>query len=461
MRQLTKLYTNYTALICICLLSSCSSEPGENSNRGIPDFPVKEISPNGDEAYLTGESSYIFDQNLLHSFYLEIPNNNWTKLNNDPAAEEYVEGTFIFEGDTISPVGIRYKGSIGAFAGCVSGEDWTRPSGYKTCTKLSMKIKINWQGREDHFYGLKKVQLHAMNQDPSQMRERLGYALFNEMGVSAPRCTHAKLYVNGDYVGVFALVEQIDGRFSRHHFENGKGNIYKEIWPVDDKGHAYNRNYYIHGLKTNEDEANVDLIRSFGVDLALAPVEDWKGILEKYMDIRESLAYWVVDRSIRHDDGPAHYYCQNQQCSNHNYYWYEDPVRKKFHLVPWDLDNAFENIIFNANPVTPVADGWGEISNQCQPFRHGSFNIFQKSAACDRIIGTLATYDDQYAALKQEFLDGPFSEERTNQFLDTWSAQIREASLEAEALYEDAVSISRWESSIQTLKSQLQHARTH
>ena len=43
-------------------------------------------------------------------------------INDDPTKEEYIEGALIFEGDTISPVGIRYKGSVGAFVGCTSGK---------------------------------------------------------------------------------------------------------------------------------------------------------------------------------------------------------------------------------------------------------------------------------------------------------------------------------------------------
>ena len=139
-----------------------------------PDFEVPMINPDGEEAYITGDSEYIFDQDRLHTFELLLPRTALEKLDNDPAAEEYVEGSLVFEGDTISPVGIRYKGSIGGFVSCVSGSDWTNPSGHKTCTKLSMKVKINWEGREEKFYKLNKLQFHSQNLDPSQMHERLG-----------------------------------------------------------------------------------------------------------------------------------------------------------------------------------------------------------------------------------------------------------------------------------------------
>ena len=41
------------------------------------------------------------------------------------------------------------------------------------------------------------------------------------------RSVHARLVVNAKFYGLYALIEQIDGRFARYHFENGK-NLYKD-----------------------------------------------------------------------------------------------------------------------------------------------------------------------------------------------------------------------------------------
>ncbi|MEZ7971649.1 MAG: CotH kinase family protein, partial [Cyclobacteriaceae bacterium] len=169
---------------------------------GVPESDIKNpltITPDGSENYLNFDSEYIFDQESLHTFDLVLSEENLNLLNADPTAEEYVQGMLIFENDTLSPVGIRYKGSIGAFVGCVDGPNWLEPSGAKICTKLSMKIKINWEGKSEKFYGLKKLQFHSMNNDDSQMHERVGYWLFRQMGVPAPRAVHARLNINGIY----------------------------------------------------------------------------------------------------------------------------------------------------------------------------------------------------------------------------------------------------------------------
>ena len=78
-----------------------------------------------------GESSYIFDQNELRTYELNLSEEALAEIDADPTAEEYVEGSMTFEGVTIEPVGIRYKGSVGAFVGCVDGPQPLEPSGSK------------------------------------------------------------------------------------------------------------------------------------------------------------------------------------------------------------------------------------------------------------------------------------------------------------------------------------------
>ena len=101
----------------------------------------------------------------------------------DPAAEEYVEGSLTFDGETIPGIGVRYKGSVGAFVGCTASANPLAAEGPKTCTKLSMKLKINWTDPDAEFYGVRHVLLHSQNLDSTMMHERLAYWMFREMGV--------------------------------------------------------------------------------------------------------------------------------------------------------------------------------------------------------------------------------------------------------------------------------------
>lgn len=472
------------SLVLALLAGACSGSQNNESSEAAPSSPVSSssldtVDSDASQAvietttssppvanYLTAGSDYIFDQAALHTFELNLSEEALAELDDDPAAEEYVEGALTFEGETLAAVGIRYKGSVGAFVGCLSGPDLLNPSGSKTCNKLSMKVKINWDDPKGEFFGLRKLQFHSMRLDPSQMHDRLGYWLFREMGVPAPRAVHARLVINGEYSGLYSLVEQVDGRFTREAFEDGTGNLYKEVWPVDIDGEVQTDDAYIDGLKTNEDDdPSVALISSFAAEVAATSPQDSADsaseLVSKWMDLDEIMAYLVVDRTIRHDDGPFHYYCLTEECSNHNFYWYENPTDTTLHLIPWDLDNAFENIVADANPVTPVADEFGEMTADCEFYPYGSFQLEQRSAVCDPLFRIWAQLDADYERILDDFLTGPFAEDRIDELLDTWEAQIAEATGEAGQTHPDALDPDEWSSAMDRLRASLEHARSN
>ena len=398
-------------------------------------------------------SDYIYDQNKLHRFDLFLTQENLDEINNNPAAENYVEGSLVFEEKVIKNVGIRYKGSIGAWVGCLSNEDWTNPSGYKTCPKLSMKIKINWKG-DNKFYGMKKLQFHSQNLDKSKMHERLGYYMFRNFGITAPRSNHALLYINGEFNGVFANTENVDGPFTNKHFINPDGNLYKEVWPVKSSGGNREENYFIDGLKTNEEISDVTKIKRFSDQLGSVNKSDANEIVEDWIDKDLFLKTILVDRRIANDDGFMHFYHEGGvNYENHNYYWYEDPNDDKLQLIPWDLDNSFENLISNLNPVTPIKDKWYETTNNCNGFRYGSFNLLQKSAACDKIIGSFSSYRKDYDSLDIIFQNQLFNMSNINTLLDSWYNQIKNAVEEAHSIHGDKEpSIQEWNDNINYLK---------
>ncbi|MDW3177143.1 MAG: CotH kinase family protein [Acidimicrobiia bacterium] len=410
-------------------------------------------------AWVDGSSEVLFDQNALHTFELTVSDEALAGIDADPTAEQYVEGSLTFRGETVEPVGIRYKGSIGAFVGCVGGSDLFNPSGPKTCTKLSMKVKINWDDPDRDFYGVRRLQFHAMNLDPSQMHERLGYHLFREMGVAAPRSVHARLVINGEYSGLYALTEQIDGRFTRHNFADGTGNLYKEAWPFASDGSAQDAGVLLDSLRTNEDDDPTATLTTTFADQLLA-ADNTERSLTEWMNLRATIAHVVVDRAIRHDDGPFHWYCFDGSCEPHNFYWYEEPSGPQLHLIPWDLDNAFENLVSAANPVTPVADALGQITNDCDPFGFGGFQLLQRSATCDPLFAALAEQDVLYQQVEDDLWSGPLAEDAIDELLDAWANQLTAATTEANATHDDAIAVQAWLDEVEALKNALGYVRS-
>jgi len=422
-----------------------------------PETDSEETSAGGSPRYESEGASVLFDQNVVHTFEIDLPEAALAELDADPAAEEYVEGSLTFDGERLDAIGVRYKGSIGAFLGCTGGPDPFQPSGPKTCTKQSLKLKINWDGADTEFFGQRRIQLHSMNLDDSLMRDRLSYLLFAEAGVAAPRATHARVVINGEFVGLFALIEQIDGRFVRDRFDDGSGNLYKEEWPFGDDGLVLPSDQLIAGLRTNEDEdPTSELIESFAREIldsgAATDEEAARAVLSEWTDLEAFVAYAVVDRAIRHDDGPFHWYCTRGPCRPHNYYLNEEPASRRVHIIPWDLDNAMQNWTpDDLNPVTGIPDAFGETQNDCEPFAFGPFRIAQRSAGCDPLVAAWALLDDEFERIDEEFRNGPFSIDAVTVHVEAWRGQIAPVVAEAAAMHDDAIGVARWNAAVDQL----------
>jgi len=216
----------------------------------------------------------------------------------------------------------------------------------------------------------------------------------------------------------------------------------------------------IASLRTNEDdEPTAILTTTFAEELLNAG--NTERVLDDWMDLETTTAHLVVDRAIRHDDGPFHWYCfDGDDCEPHNFYWYEDPSGPTLHLIPWDLDNAFENLVSDANPVTPVADTFGETTNDCMPFASGAFQLVQRSATCDPLFAAYAEQDELYEQLEDALWEGPLAKDTVDALLDTWVEQITDATAEANSTHDDARAVETWLNRVEALKEALDYVRS-
>ena len=242
------------------------------------------------------------------------------------------------------------------------------PSGAKSCTKLSMKVKINWNDGDDEFFGVRKLQLHSMNLDPSQSAGRLPPAARD--GVAAPRSTHARVVVNGKFVGLFAP-PRTSMAASSSSFNDGTGNL--EGLALHGVG-ATDEAVCLDSLRSNEGDegVNASLIRSLAEDC-------WpRTIRVGRAPVHGCRATDGPARRRPHDPSrrPLLVLRRRHRC----------PLRQPQLLLlrgqqrdrsprPVDLDNAFSNILGDGNPVTPIPDGLGDITADCGVFTYGGFGL--------------------------------------------------------------------------------------
>ena len=55
-------------------------------------------------------------------------------------------------------------------------------------------------------------------------------------------------------------------------------------------------------------------------------------------------------------------------------------------------------------------------TNDCKPFVYGGWGLAQLSAACDKIIGTWASFESEHQQIMDAFIEGPFSRDRRGSY---------------------------------------------
>lgn len=397
------------------------------------------------------DATYVFDDAQVRTVEIEVSPDNLAAIDSNPAAELYVPGTMKYDGRSYEGVGVRYKGSRGSFlVPCTAATSLLQTPGPKV-GKCSLKIDIDRTDPEARFFGMKKVQLQAMARDRSLLRERLSYGLFREQGIASPRAAHVRVLINGQLEGLFLMVEQIDGRFTRNRFpDGGQGNLYKEVWPSYEDTQPY-----VSALETNEDDQpSVDKMLAFKRAIDADQTASW--VDRDYM-----LNYIAVDRVLLNDDGAFHWYCGGPQGSNpgpianHNYYWYESTRSQRFWLVPWDLDNALDP----SAGIVHIEPEWSAVTSSCD-CRLDINGGFQRPPACDPLIADFAAWRGDFEARVDAFLGGPFAAEAVDAKLEAWSKQLEPFVTEATGV-RGAEDPEDFFEAIRTLKAVIESSREH
>ena len=182
-------------------------------------------------------SKHVFDDDEFRSYNLQLSSRDVKMLVADPTLELYVPCTFTTDygtelAKTVTGAGCRYKGSVGSLRMCVDGAT-KKENG--ECRKLSLKVDVNkFRQDSNNMNGLGKYVFNGMPVDYSLMSERVVYSLYQDADITSSRAVHAKIYVNGNFNGVYTMVENLDTGFMRRNFKNddneGRGGIYKDPW---------------------------------------------------------------------------------------------------------------------------------------------------------------------------------------------------------------------------------------
>ena len=310
----------------------------------------------------------------------------------------YVEhpATFIFNNgtvlDTVENVGFRLRGNTS-----------------RQADKKSFKVSFN-TFESQKYRGLQKMNLNGHQSDPSVSRARLAWDMLRWAGIPGSRANHVKLYVNGDYFGIYANIEHIDDNFIETYFGNDEGNLYKNVYPCDMayKGtdpDAYKEVFWgrrAYQLRTNterDDYADfaelVDIVNN-------TPIEELECELESVLNVESFLKCIAFDVLIGNWDGP-HY-------NKNNFYLYHNAATGKFEYIPYDLDNTLGIDWLNRDWGTRDMYDWAQHGDTGRPFYNRTLEV--------------PAFKERYSVYMQEFIEEFFNEETLFPYVDAMRDQI-------------------------------------
>ena len=208
-------------------------------------------------------------------------------------------------------VGIRKKGWQGSVG-------WQKPS-----LKLGFDKFV-----EDQALGgvLTRVTLNNGAQDESLLSTCLAYQVFAAAGLPAPRCNYARVAVNGENLGIYVHVEDIEYSLLERAFTDAGGNLYEGV-----------RSDFRPGFRgTIEKKTNRDASDWSDVDAVIAALQDPSpaglAALAAVVDLDRFLTFWAAEVLVGHGDGYAGYL--------NNFQFYREPDRR-FVFIPWGVDRTF------------------------------------------------------------------------------------------------------------------------
>ncbi|MCB9248746.1 MAG: CotH kinase family protein [Ignavibacteriales bacterium] len=243
--------------------------------------------------------------------------------------------------ETIDSVGIRIRGNTS-----------------RESAKKSFKLSFNTFIKGRKFYSLEKMNLNGEHNDPSIIRSKLCWDFFNNIGIVSSRASHAAVYINGDYYGLYISVEHIDENFIKKNFKDDSGNLWKCLYGAN-LTPLNNNNISAYTLETNTGANDFSELDTLTKIINNTTLSNFENSIDKYFNVMEYLKIQAVDIITGSWD--------DYSVLSNNFYLYHDPSTDRFHWVPYDYDNTFgiDWLGFdwaNENPYT-----FGKLLNQPRP----------------------------------------------------------------------------------------------
>lgn len=287
----------------------------------------------------------LFDDSVLHEVRLTMPALNWSGVK-----AHYLDNTY-FNVDSL-----QWKGAGSNTLTISNIAVRSRGHGSRSPIKPGLHVDMNHNVTTQTFLGLTEFDLKNNSQDPSLLHERLSFELFTRMGVPASREVCTRVYVNGEYIGLYNLVESPDSQMLKRVFNENNGFLY-EYKPGDwltpnivGSGYHFeflgdNLDLYSSGTVAtpfdpqtpHQNSPDTVTLHDFIQTMNQAPDSTFLSDLSKYLDPKPFLTQIAAETYV------ADFDCfLGDIFGMNNFFLYRFQNKTLNYFIAWDKDNAFD-----------------------------------------------------------------------------------------------------------------------
>lgn len=246
-------------------------------------------------------SEHIDDPLQVLDFHFELEPADWEIIRHDQTYDIEKPAYFICGDEDPLYVSLRRKPT-----GAIPSDE--------NPIKVSLKVDVDEYVADQEWHSHRKISLEN-GDDGMLVKEGLSWLLMARAGLITGSASWVRVYVNGNFMGVYTRVEQIDKSFLRRHIDEDEGWLYKE-----------------GEQRTNEGEPD-----PYEASLYYEPFDkagdipgDGYASTPEHCDLHQLLGIGAVNAFLVNPDGLL--------AKENNHWWYNS-VRPRLYF-PWDLDTV-------------------------------------------------------------------------------------------------------------------------
>ena len=297
-----------------------------------------------------GKYNAYFLKDKLQTVSIKIDEDHLNYLLQNAKDEPYVMTESVTIGNqTLVYCGLRTKGN---FTLAHAYDDNPGSDRFSFTVNFGEYVNKTDFGEKQTFLGCDRISFNNFFFDKSMMKEFFALMLMEEMGLPTPQFGLAKLYINDQYYGVYAMVEALDESILEQHYgvddsqlssylckPTGTrfryGDLVKDPAPLyeyDDETKAEVADMLPTALEWSRKLSCLAAGTDFGGNTLDVQSEEYLTLLSQVMNIDETVKYFAVHSWL----------CQldNMFVGLQNFGLYLSPEGVST-LLPWDYDLAF------------------------------------------------------------------------------------------------------------------------